>query len=337
MRSLQVIAVAAAFLLCQVHALDLNLFSLSEKDLALFTQSQRMQLARAEAEIKRLEATAACNPTPAKCPDGSAPTPVNQKDSPANGCGPAMKNQFAEGAVHAVLDGRMTPCCNGHDVCYGKVGSAKATCDGNFLSCMQNACSSLGIVKGTLCKAQARVYHFAVAKGGCGAFAAAQVASGCGNKPEEKKEEKKQEPKKEEKKDDKKAVDGKKKKAGDDKKGKKQQGKKADQKKQQGKKAGKKTGKKKQTKKNSKKAGKKKPASGKKGKKRSTGTSRRRSPKKAKRNSGKKSRRPARKTARSPARRPSSKKGARRPALPRCPPNRTKKARCVAPPRARRR
>jgi len=63
-----------------------------------------------------------------------------------NGCGPEGKGALGKplaALAHLLGDGRMTPCCNQHDLCYDHCTVEKATCDANLNTCMRAICDEL--------------------------------------------------------------------------------------------------------------------------------------------------------------------------------------------------
>jgi hypothetical protein len=110
------------------------------------------------------------------CEQAGGHTVPNGLPSDYNGCGP-------DGGVDTKLFGKhdLVPdnpfelgnfynACKGHDCCYGRCGSAKATCDSNFYNDMVAACQSKWPGDGVLdvagqywCEQVARVYYNAVA------------------------------------------------------------------------------------------------------------------------------------------------------------------------------
>ncbi len=100
----------------------------------------------------------------------------------ANGCGPengpsvpnywTFYNLFGKTDVFPFVN-----ACNPHDICYGTLGSNRATCDTQFLNNLLNICStySTSWASRTYCQGLAYTYYYAVAWFGQPAFDAAQA------------------------------------------------------------------------------------------------------------------------------------------------------------------
>jgi hypothetical protein len=95
-----------------------------------------------------------------------------------NGCGAADGPHVPDQWGSANFE----PCCNAHDICYGTCLQNKATCDSNFLTCMQGSCDTVyppgtGVAhaaRNRACRGVAVVYYKAVSNLGQSAFDAAQ-------------------------------------------------------------------------------------------------------------------------------------------------------------------
>lgn len=93
------------------------------------------------------------------------------------GCG-AQNAPFYKGGDSGVPDRPFGfdfgDACETHDNCYGKCGSNKDACDGQFYNNLKSGCQGLG-PDAAMCLILAEIYYQAVHQGGQGAFDAAQT------------------------------------------------------------------------------------------------------------------------------------------------------------------
>ncbi len=110
-------------------------------------------------------------------------TPVEPFDPSKDYCGSTGTESVPDAGVWPAQIFRFGHCCYDHDVCYGTCGRTRSDCDDLLLSCMLNQCSNYSAqtmpIPRLLCRAQAIIYHAALAFVGDYAFGAAQRNNNC--------------------------------------------------------------------------------------------------------------------------------------------------------------
>jgi hypothetical protein len=175
--------------------------------------AQEMALASIRAAEKQLSKLDKCKPKQPICPGTKDVKPLKQLKKPvSNGCSADIDHKTAQELLHNKLHGKMSVCCDDHNLCYARVGSNKDKCDESFRQCLMKKCeASNDFFEDLLCEGQAEVYYQIVSKTACFTWEEAQIKNGCPKpKPKPKAPPKKKDDKKKSKKDDKKAKDGKK-------------------------------------------------------------------------------------------------------------------------------